>query len=93
MEFQRPSEEVNETRALALIPAPLEKQLVKWEAPIEARPIPRSDYPFSFLEMTIAGNLAVQVGDGQVKFTAIKPPRGWKPKLQQAGGLTGKSEN
>lgn len=40
----------NEIRTLALVPSPPEKQLAKVEAHtfVEARPIPRSDYPVDF---------------------------------------------
>ena len=35
---------------------------------------------FSLLEMTIRGNMRIQVLDGEVKFSAGKPPRGWRPR-------------
>jgi hypothetical protein len=35
---------------------------------------------FSILDMAIRGNLGVQVLDGEVKFTPLKPPRGWRPR-------------
>lgn len=44
MDIQTPTPP-NQIRTLALVPGPLQKQLVKWEAPIEARPIPRSECP------------------------------------------------
>ncbi len=34
---------------------------------------------FSLLEMTIRGNMHIQVLDGEIKFSAGKRPRGWKP--------------
>lgn len=34
----------------------------------------------SLLEMAITGNVGVQVIGGEVKFNAIKSPRGWKPR-------------
>jgi hypothetical protein len=40
----------------------------------------RARIEFSILDMVVRGNLGVQVLDGEVKFTPLKPPRGWKPK-------------
>jgi hypothetical protein len=34
---------------------------------------------FSLLEMAVSGNTRIQVHDGEIKFGAGKPPRGWKP--------------
>lgn len=40
---------------------------------------------FSTVEMAIAGNLGIQVLEGEVKFTPLKPPRGWKPTPPSTG--------
>ncbi len=34
---------------------------------------------FSLLHMAIQGNVGVQVIDQEVRFAALKAPRGWKP--------------
>jgi hypothetical protein len=44
---------------------------------------------FSMLDMTIRGNVGIQVLDGDVKFIPLKPPRGWKPTPPSTGKSRG----